>query len=183
MKHESDLKPTKSFEIENIHNNRCEVVFFDLDSIEEIEKVDEEGKTYKSYLYNSYRQPMSYNSQLEEYIDENYETLLSKAKESDYEKVAQEVRAKRNALLDESDKDMAFDRLGINFDINIPSSITLSNVVSFIKELANALKEFGKLFKNINESKMAQYRQELRDITKQSGFPYNVVFPEKPDKE
>ena len=183
MKHESDLKPTKSFEIENIHNNRCEVVFFDLESIEEVEKVDEEGNTYKKYLYNSYRQPMSYNSKLEEYIDENYETLLSKAKESEYEILAQEVRAKRNALLEETDKDMAFDRLGINFEINIPSSISLSNIVSFIKELANALKEFGNMFKDINNSKMAQYRQELRDITKQSGFPYNVVFPEKPDKD
>ena len=26
----------------------------------------------------------------------------------------------------------------------------------------------------------AEYRQELRDITKQDGFPYNVTFPKKP---
>lgn len=27
----------------------------------------------------------------------------------------------------------------------------------------------------------AEYRQKLRDITKQEGFPNNVVFPEKPE--
>lgn len=27
----------------------------------------------------------------------------------------------------------------------------------------------------------AKYRQELRDITKQEGFPFNVVFPTKPN--
>jgi len=28
---------------------------------------------------------------------------------------------------------------------------------------------------------MAIYRQALRDIPQQEGFPYNVVWPEKPD--
>lgn len=181
MKQESDIKPIKRFEIENIHNNRCEIILFDLESIKEVDKVDEEGEEYKSYLYNSYRQTMSYNSKLETYIEESYKALLSKAKESEYEILAKEVRTKRNALLKETDKDMAFDRLGINFDINIPSSISLNNIVSFIKELATALKEFSKLFKNINNSNIAKYRQELRDITKQPDFPYNVVFPEKPE--
>ncbi len=31
-----------------------------------------------------------------------------------------------------------------------------------------------------NKAKYKTYRQALRDITKQEGFPYNVVFPEKP---
>ena len=26
----------------------------------------------------------------------------------------------------------------------------------------------------------ATYRQELRDVTAQAGFPYNIVWPEKP---
>ena len=30
------------------------------------------------------------------------------------------------------------------------------------------------------KAKYKVYRQELRDITKQEGFPHNVVFPEKP---
>ena len=183
MKQESDLRPEKSYEIENIQDNRCEVVFFDLDSIEEQERIDEEGNTKIVYLFNSYRQNMSYNSQLEDYIEENYETLLTKVKETDYEAVAKIVRDKRNALLDESDKDMAFDRLGIDIeDFNIPT-LSLTNIVSFVKTLAQAVKALGDVFKNITNSDIAKYRQELRDITKQEGFPYNVVFPEKPEKK
>ena len=31
--------------------------------------------------------------------------------------------------------------------------------------------------------KMAKYRQELRDITKQKGFPYEINWPEKPKED
>ena len=30
------------------------------------------------------------------------------------------------------------------------------------------------------KNKWSKYRQALRDITKQSGFPFNVIYPEKP---
>lgn len=63
-------------------------------------------------------------------------------------KAAASVRAKRNALLDASDKEMTVDRIERE-----PA------------EKVNAWKE---------------YRQELRDITKQEGFPFDVVFPQKP---
>lgn len=182
MKQESDLRPNKSYEIENIRDDRCEVVFFDLDSIEEQERIDEEGNVKIVYLFNSYRQNMSYYDGVNEYILNNYETLLNKAKESDYESVAREVREKRNALLEETDKDMAFDRLGVEFpDFDIPS-LTLSNVLKFVKSLAECVKALGDIFRNILNSDMATYRQALRDITEQEGFPYNVVFPEKPKK-
>ena len=36
------------------------------------------------------------------------------------------------------------------------------------------------LFWNIILTEMATYRQALRDITNQSGFPFDVTFPTKP---
>ena len=32
----------------------------------------------------------------------------------------------------------------------------------------------------VNKEAWATYRQALRDITTQEGFPFNVVFPEQP---
>lgn len=32
-----------------------------------------------------------------------------------------------------------------------------------------------------NKADWTKYRQDLRDVTKQAGFPYDVVFPKKPD--
>ena len=171
MKQESDLRPNKSYEIENIQDDRCEVVFFDLDSIEEQERIDEEGNVKIVYLFNSYRQNMSYYDGVNEYILNNYETLLNKVKSTDSESVAREVREKRNLLLEESDKEMAFDRLGFE----IPSTITMTNIVTVLKNFFNTLK-------SIKTGEWAEYRQALRDITNQEGFPYNVVFPEKPNK-
>ena len=115
---------------------------------------------------------MAYFEGLGDYIDDNYETLLNGAKTIDYNRVADEVRAKRNELLKDSDKQMAFDRLGFE----IPSSITMTNIVTVIKNFFNTLKD-------IKTGNWAKYRQDLRDITEQEGFPYNVIFPNKPGDE
>ena len=61
----------------------------------------------------------------------------------DAEKTAEEVRARRNRLLELSDPMMVSDR---------PT----------------------------DKEAWAAYRQALRDITKQAGFPYDVEFPTKP---
>ncbi len=34
---------------------------------------------------------------------------------------------------------------------------------------------------NVNEEEWRTYRQNLRDITLQEGFPMNIEFPEKPE--
>lgn len=34
---------------------------------------------------------------------------------------------------------------------------------------------------NVNETEWRTYRQELRDITLQDGFPMNITFPVKPE--
>ena len=43
MKQESETKPTTGYEIENIEGNICDVVFYDLSSIEEKEDRSEDG--------------------------------------------------------------------------------------------------------------------------------------------
>ncbi len=38
-------------------------------------------------------------------------------------------------------------------------------------------------FSEIEKQAWASYRQQLRDITEQEGFPENVIFPKRPDEE
>lgn len=171
MKQESDLKPIKSFEIENNNDGSCDVILNDLNSIEEETITDEEGNKKITYKYFAFRIKLEYSENVFDYIEKNYETLLNDAKEHDRNIFAKNIREKRNVLLAESDKEMAFDRIA--FDI--PSEITMTNVIKVIKSL------FGTL-SDIKNSKWSEYRQQLRDITKQEGFPYNVEWPEKPSK-
>lgn len=115
-----------------------------------------------------------YRENLQEDIENNYTTWLDFAKNQEYEKLAEEIRAKRNKLLEETDKEMCLDRL----NLQLPETLTGTSLLSGVKQFFEGLG-------NIFNGDMAKYRQELRDITKQEGFPYNVIFPEKPtnDKE
>lgn len=96
---------------------------------------------------------------------EQIETLqyaYKKACEFENETLAAEMARKlRNKKLDESDKQMSFDRLGLD----------TSSATSFIKSLSQCF-----------DSDWAKYRQALRDLPEQEGFPFNVTFPEPPDK-
>ena len=96
---------------------------------------------------------------------EQTETLqhaYKKACEFKNEELAAEMARKlRNKKLDESDKQMSFDRLGLD----------TSSATSFIKSLSQCF-----------DSDWAKYRQALRDLPKQEGFPFNITFPEPPDK-
>lgn len=165
MKQESEIRPIKKYEIENIEGSLCDVVFYDLSSIEEIEKIDEEGNKTIFYTYFSYRINMTYSDKLDGYISKKYDDLLEDIKTKYYNEAAANIRTKRDKLLQESDKEVVLDRLAI------PKDISISNIVG-------ALKQF---FESMN-SEWLVYRQELRDITKQEGFPFNVVFPTKPKK-
>lgn len=170
MKQESDKKPTNKYEIENIKDDRCDVVFFDLDSIVESEvESPETGEKKKNYTYNTYRVRMNHNQSLIDSLENNYEEMLSEVKQFEYDKAASEIRQQRNELLKESDKEVALDRFAFEF----PEEVTMANMIQCIKSLIDT-------FKNIRHNDWTKYRQELRDLTKQEGFPFNVKFPEKP---
>lgn len=72
------------------------------------------------------------------------------------------ARAIRNKLLDSSDKEMSLDRLGLD------TSTTTKFIASLVKIFSGA---------------WAQYRQQLRDIPEQAGFPFDITFPIPPDSE
>lgn len=167
MKVKSDRLPQNDFEINNIQGNTCDVVFFDVQNHKE--EQDENGNI--SYEYDSYTIKTTYRSTLGADISNNYDKWYNYAIQYNKDVLAAQIRAKRNELLNESDKEMAFDRL----NLNIPTEFTMTNLLSSVKDFFNSLKE-------LKNNEWARYRQELRDITEQPDFPYNVIFPEKPSK-
>lgn len=169
MKVESTVKPVEKFKIENIKNGKCTVYFFE--NINEKERQRENEKTEIIYEYDMYLINIYCRNNLQIDIEKNYQKWIEMARNQEYEHLAKEVREKRNKLLEETDKEMCIDRLNFKF----PENLTMTNIIS-------SLKDFFDGFANISKSSIAKYRQELRDITKQEGFPYKVVWPTK-DKE
>ena len=98
-------------------------------------------------------------SQLVEVLQNAYDAACQAG---DEQAAADAARALRNKLLDLSDKEMSLDRLGLD----IRNTITL-------------LATLGTIF----AGEWAVYRQALRDISEQEGFPFNVAWPNSPDKK
>ena len=163
MKAKSTIAPEK-FKIGDRKGNLIEVAFFD-----DVKEIQEEEST--QYEYSVYTIKTIYREDLESYINGNYEDYLALAKETDYQLEASKVREKRNELLADSDKFLLLDRLGIS----LPSEITATTLLSSIKDFFDNLKE-------VLNGDWAEYRQKLRDLTKQEGFPYDVEFPKKPEE-
>lgn len=171
MKVKNSIMPTNKFDIENINNGKCDIVFYS--DIQEVENqsTNEENTNQKNYEYNVYRITVSHRDNINEVIEAEYDKWLDFAKKQEYEILASEVRAKRNELLAQTDKEMCIDRLGIEIPENINATNLLTAVTSVFKGLGNIL-----------NNTMSKYRQELRDITKQEGFPYNIKWPSKEDQ-
>lgn len=167
MKVRSDRLPQNDFEINNIVGNECDVVFFDVKN--HTEEHDENGNI--SYEYDSYTIKTTYRSTLGADISDNYEKWYNYAVQYNKDVLAAQIRAKRDELLAESDKEMVIDRLGLE----ISTDFTMTTIISSLKKFFTALKA-------ITNNEWAKYRQELRDITNQNGFPFDVNFPEKPKK-
>lgn len=167
MKARSTIAPEK-FKIGDRKGNLIEVAFFD--DVKEVEEVQEE-KTTTMYEYSVYKYKTIYREDLESYISDNYEDYLALAKEMDYQAEASKIREKRNELLADSDKFLLLDRLGIQ----LPSEITAVTLLTSVKDFFDNLKE-------VLNGDWAEYRQKLRDLTKQEGFPYDVEFPKTPEE-
>ena len=89
-----------------------------------------------------------YSTQVNANLFEITDDFINQLIEDETRKAAAEVRAKRNKLLADSDKEI------------LPDRCTKTSA------------EF---------KAWATYREELRDISEQEGFPFDVVFPEKPE--
>lgn len=97
-------------------------------------------------------------SQLVEVLQNAYDAACQAG---DEQAAADAARALRNKLLDLSDKEMPLDRLGLD-----------------IRNMVTLLATLGTIF----AGEWATYRQALRDIPQQDGFPFNITFPVAPDK-
>ena len=117
---------------------------------EKVIEATEDEEEQKVYEYDSYTLEVKNRANLESNISKNYDNWLAKAKQIERDELAAEVRAKRDALLIETDKEFVLDRINLN-DLS-----------------------------GLSDNPMARYRQALRDIPEQEGFPYNVRFPNKP---
>lgn len=170
MRVESRERPANSFILDNRKGNLIEVTFFD-DIKSEMRKEQDSDNEVEVFTYKVYKITTTFRDDLEEHIQNNLNDWLESLKEQEKNSLASEIREKRNKLLEESDKYMILDRLTMNF----PQEISLTNVVS-------VLKDFFKTLSNIKNGSWAKYRQELRDLPNQKGFPYDVKFPDKPEE-
>lgn len=78
------------------------------------------------------------------------------------------VRKIRDKLLNETDSRVALDR----FNISVPSGTSFTAWLSLLKSLGEII-----------TGAWAIYRQALRDLPEQEGFPFNVTFPAPPEFE
>lgn len=76
-------------------------------------------------------------------------------------------RTIRNELLKQSDAELTLDRMGLE----VPTGTSFTAWLGFFKKLGSAL-----------TGDWAKYRQALRDLPEQEGFPLNVEFPSKPEE-
>lgn len=101
----------------------------------------------------------------------NAESFLFALMQRDREETAAQVRAARNALLAASDAQVAFDR----YSFDLPEHVTAGTMLTAFVGLIDALR-------NLTSGSWAQYRQALRDLPTQPGFPYQIEWPVKPDE-
>lgn len=106
---------------------------------------------------------MAQRAELMETLKDSYQRAVN---ERDEESAAELCRKIRNKLLEESDSSMIFDRMGLV----VPSGATFTAWLEFLRGLGRAL-----------SNNWALYRKQLRDLPEQPGFPFDVVFPEKPE--
>ena len=93
--------------------------------------------------------------------------------ERDEDRAAELARKIRNKLLDDSDKYNTVDRV---FNFDLPETISTTNVISAVKALIKGIH-------GITANDWSVYRQHLRDITGQPGFPFDIDWGTAPDAE
>lgn len=108
------------------------------------------------------------NKQRAEQPDAQLDALNAAIERSDEETAAEIARAIRNRLLKDTDAEVALDRLGLT----VPTGSTFTAWLDFFRHLGEAL-----------VGGWAQYRQALRDLPNQEGFPFAIAWPERPDAE
>lgn len=99
MQVESRIEP-KKFKIENLENGKLSVYFFDNIVEQEVMRLNEQQTIY---VYDMYQITIENRPNLEEDIEANYDIWLKFGKDYEYEKLATEIRTKRDNLLTQTD--------------------------------------------------------------------------------
>lgn len=100
-----------------------------------------------------------------EVLQAAYKRACEELNEEDAAAFARKIRDK---LLNETDSRVVLDR----FNISVPSGTSFTAWLSFLKSLGEII-----------TGAWAIYRQALRDLPEQEGFPFNVTFPTPPEIE
>ena len=100
-----------------------------------------------------------------EVLQAAYKRACEELNEEDAAAFARKIRDK---LLSETDSRVALDR----FNISVPSGTSFTAWLSFLKSLGEII-----------TGAWAIYRQALRDLPEQEGFPFDVTFPTPPEVE
>ena len=100
-----------------------------------------------------------------EVLQAAYKRACEELNEEDAAAFARKIRDK---LLNETESRVALDR----FNISVPSGTSFTAWLSFLKSLGEII-----------TGAWAIYRQALRDLPEQEGFPFNVTFPAPPEVE
>lgn len=137
------------------------------ENIREVKTLDAESETVQ-YAADVYELPISYTKNITERFEQNREQWREIAMEADKTETAQKVREIRNKLLDATDSEMSLDRVIKNAPETVADT---EDATQMLESLAETL-----------TGDMAKYRQALRDVPQQEGFPYHVQWPESPNK-
>lgn len=151
---ESNSRP-EAFSVERNADGSADIVF--AENINEFMQDDE-----VMYRWEEYRLTVPYRDNLYENVQNNEPAWLEKAKQKKYDDAAAEVRAVRDSLLKQSDKQVILDRIALD----------TTDAASLAQSFAGVL-----------TGEWAIYRQALRNVPQQEGFPFDVIFPEKPENE
>ena len=162
MRTESNISPNE-LEVFKLSPSSARITF--CTNIQEVPVESIDGEPAVRYEYDSYDLIVPFSENIEQRIRSRFNEWLAKAKQLEVETLSQEARALRDKLLAESDSAMLLDRM--NLDVSGGSSFT--SWIKFLKGLVSAL-----------TGSWATYRQALRDLPEQEGFPYNIQWPEKP---
>ena len=122
------------------------------------------------YLYDMYTVETTDRPALGEIISGNLDGWIAAAAKVERDEAAAAVRAVRDRLLSESDAHMLLDRMGLE----LPDTITTTTMLKVFKEFIAALKAAV-------AGDWAKYRQALREIPNQPGFPFEIDWPDKPE--
>lgn len=131
----------------------------------EKQREGEDGQAVSYWEAMSWTMEVPWLESLEARINADFDSWLALAQQEAVELAAVAARAMRDELLKDSDALMALDRLGLT----VPTGTTFTSWLSFLRGIGEAL-----------TGAVKNYRQALRDVPEQEGFPFDIVWPEKP---